>query len=374
MSMKRREFLKKAGGSAAGVSALWACGGPGSDGPIDDAGIEGPRISWRMQTSFTPNLDLLHGSGTRIAERVEALTGGNFTMRVYGAGEIVPGLQVMDAVQQGTVQAGHTASYYYVGKNPALAFDSAVPFGLTARQQTAWLFHGGGMGMLREVLSDFNIIHFPCGNTGVQMGGWFRRPIASLADLRGLRMRIPGVAGQVMTRLGVNVQVLAGGDIFPALERGAIDATEFVGPYDDEKLGFYQVAQHYYYPGWAEPNVSPALYVNQRAWDQLPTAYQQVIEAVTRETHDEILARYDAENPPALERLVNDHGVLLQRFPDDVMQAGWQASNDVLEQYAAEDGTFDRIYRAWKNFRRRTFAYFRANELAYYNFAFAERA
>ncbi len=368
----RRTFLKHAAAGAAGAT-LPACGSR-PDGAPDGAGgraATGPSINWRVVSSFPRSVDILYNGAERLAERVSAITGGRFRMRVHPPGELVPGLQVMDAVQQGTVQAGHTASYYYVGKNPALAFDSAVPFGLTARQQTAWLFHGGGVEMLREILGDFNIIHFPCGNTGVQMGGWFRRPIASLADLRGLRMRIPGIAGQVMTRLGVNVQVLAGGDIFPALERGAIDATEFVGPYDDEKLGFYQVAQHYYYPGWAEPNVSPSLYVNRRSWDQLPTAYQQVIEAVTREIHDEILARYDAENPPALERLV---GVLLQRFPDDVMRAGWQASTDVLEQFAAEDETFDRVYRAWRDFRKRTFAYFRVNELAYQSFAFAERA
>ncbi len=255
---------------------------------------------------------------------------------------------------------------------PALGFDSAMPFGLTARQHNAWVFQGGGLDLLREVLADFDILQFPCGNTGVQMGGWFRRPIGSLQGLSGLRMRIPGIAGEVMTRLGVTVQVLAGGDIFPALERGAIDATEFVGPYDDERLGFHQVASHYYYPGWAEPNVCATFYVNRRAWEQLPSAYQQLLECVTRDVHADILARYDVANPVALERLVNEHGVLLERFPDDVMRAGWEASNEILNELAGESEIFNRVFTSWKAFRKQSFQYFRGNELGYQEFAFAQ--
>ena len=240
--MKRRDFLKSAGSGAAGVTAFGACGGPQGTGDTGSSGIDGPRVSWRMQTSFTPNLDLLHGSGTRIGERVEALTGGNFTIRVYGAGEIVPGLQVMDAVMQGTLQCGLTSGYYYIGKHPALAFDTAIPFGMTTRQTLAWLHYGDGLNLVNDIYAQFGILSIPASTTAGQMGGWFRRPVNSLSELAGLRMRIPGIGGEIMSRLGVTVQTLAAPEIYPALERGAIDAVEWVGPHDDERMGLHQVA------------------------------------------------------------------------------------------------------------------------------------
>ncbi len=240
--MKRRDFLKKAGIGVAASAAF---------GPAFAQAA--PTVRWRLASSFPKSLDTIYGAAEVLAERVSALTGGRFQIRPYQAGEIVPGLQVMDAVQQGTVEAGHTASYYYVGKAAVLALDTAVPFGLTARQQNAWMYQGGGIELFRPIFADFGIIQFPGGNTGVQMGGWFRKEIKGLSDLKGLKMRIPGPGGQVMSRLGVVPQVLAGGDIYPALERGVVDAAEWVGPYDDEKLGFYKVAKYYYYPGWHEP-------------------------------------------------------------------------------------------------------------------------
>lgn len=371
-SMKRRDFLSKAAAGAVGAGAVAACGdGPSTASAQSEGGvIDGPQVRWRVVSSFPPSLDILHGSAERVAARVAELTEDRFTLRVYAAGELVPGLQVMDAVESGTAQAGLTAGYYYIGKNPALAFDATVPFGLSARQQTAWLLHGGGLQLLRDVYAEFGIINFPVGNTGAQMGGWFRRPINSLSELNGLRMRIPGIGGEIMTRLGASVQVLAGGDIYPALERGAIDATEWVGPYDDEKLGFYQVAPHYYMPGWWEPGPSMSLQVNRAAYDELPRTYQAILEEVCREVMQDMLARYDAENPKALQRLVNDHGVQLQTFPSDMLEAAWTTSNDYLEEQASASADFRRVYDSFKTFRDAAFPFFAGNEQEYATFAF----
>lgn len=375
-AMKRREFLRKGAAGvagAAGAGTLAACGsGGGADaGPATaEAAVQGPEISWRLATSFPSSLDILHGGAERLAERVSALTGGRFTMRVFEGGEIVPPLQVMDAVQQRTVQAGYTAGYYYIGKSPALALDAAVPFGLTARQLAAWMHHGGGLELLRSVYADFGVIQFPAGNTGAQMGGWFREPVGSVADLQGLRMRIPGIGGEIMSRLGVTVQVLSGAEIYPALERGAIDALEWVGPYDDEKLGFHQVAPNYYMPGWWEPGPSMSLQVGLDAWNELPTGYQEVLASVSKETNLDQLARYDAANPPALERLVNEHGIQLRAFSDEILEAAWTESNAYLEEQAAADATFRRVYDSFRTFRDSAFPYFAGNELHYARFAF----
>jgi TRAP-type mannitol/chloroaromatic compound transport system substrate-binding protein len=372
MTIKRRDFLRKAGTGAAGAAALGACGGGGAGegGGQAEGGIDGPRVSWRMATSYTPTLDLLHGAGLRVAERVEQMTGGNFTIRVYAAGEIVPALSVMDAVQQGTIQCGLTPGYYYIGKNPALAFDTAIPFGLTTRQLYAWLMHGGGLDLLNEIYAEFGIISFPTNSTGGQMGGWFREPVGSLAELRGLRFRIPGIGGEVMSRLGVTVQNLAAAEIYPALERGAIDATEWVGPYDDEKLGFQQVAKHYYYPGWWEPGVSMSLLIDLEDFNALPVAYQEVLKAACGETFANRLAAYDAANPPALQRLINDHGVTVHEYSRDIMDAARRESNAYLEEQAAADASFRRVYDSFKAFRDTQWAYAGGNELAYQVSAF----
>jgi len=327
-------------------------------------------VNWRLQSSYPPSLDILHGGSLHVAERVSQLTGGKFDIRVFSGGEIVPPLQVMDAVQAGTLQAGHSASYYYIGKNPAFAFDAGVPFGLDTRQRLAWMYHGGGREVLSDLFTQFGIKSFPLGSTGAQMGGWFREPVESMADLRGVTMRIPGLGGEIMNRLGATVQVLAGGDIYPALERGAIDATEWVGPYDDEKLGFHEIAKNYYYPGWWEPGVTSSLYVGLEAWNELPPQYQAVLETVTFETTNWMVSKYDAENPAALKRLVNDHGVILRPFSQEIMQAAWQESRDTLEEQASADAEFRRIYESWNGFRKDIFEYFAGNELSYSGFTF----
>ena len=369
----RRHFLKKAAMGAAGATVVGACGDGGEPGMVasaEAAAVQGPEINWRMATSFPPSLDILHGAAERISERVSELTGGRFRIRVYAAGEIVPALQVMDAVQQGTVQTGLTAGYYYIGKSPALAFDATVPFGLTARQQIAWLHHGGGLELLEGVYGDFGIVPMPAGNTGAQMGGWFREPVGSLADLQGLRFRIPGIGGEIMTRLGASVQVLGGPEIYPALERGAIDATEWVGPYDDEKLGFHEIASNYYLPGWWEPGASMSLQVSRAAYDEIPESYQRLLRTVAAESYMDMLARYDAENPRALARLVNDHGVQLRTFSDDILDAAWNESNAYLEELTAGDATVRAVYDSWKAFRDSSFPFFAGNEQNFARAAF----
>ena len=239
--MKRRDFLgKTALGAAAGVLAAPAIA------------QSMPEVKWRCSSSFPKSLDTIYGGGEFISKRVAALTDGKFQIRIFGAGEIVPAFGTVDAVQQGTVECTHTAGYYFVGKNKTFAFDTTVPFGMNQRQQNAWMYWGGGLKLQREFLRDYNIISFPAGNTGTQMGGWFKKPVKTVADLKGLKMRIAGLGGEVMSRLGAIPQQIAGGDIYPALEKGVIDAAEWVGPYDDEKLGFYKIAPYYYYPGWWE--------------------------------------------------------------------------------------------------------------------------
>ncbi len=369
--LNRREFVRKAGLGAAGTSILAGCESPETQSAGGDGDASGPRVSWRMATSFPTSLDILHGTALLVADRVEALTGGRFTIRVFSAGELIPGLQVMDGVQAGTVHAGYTSDYYYIGKNPALAFGTSIPFGLNARQQTAWLNQGGGVDLLREIYSDFGIIPIPCGNTGAQFGGWFRRPIETLADLRGLSMRIPGLAGEIMARLGITVHVLAAPDVYPALERGVIDAVEFIGPYDDEKLGFHEIAKNYYVPGWWEPGPSTVLQIGLDAWNDLPLTYQAALESACNDATLMMMARYDAESPAALERLTNEQGVTLRRFSDEILEAAWTESNAYLEEQAAADEDFRRVYTSWSEFRDRSFPYFASNESVYAEFAFS---
>ena len=366
MTIRRRDFLKRAGTGTAGLAALGACGDSGASGATQGAGgISGPRVSWRMQTSFSPNLDLLHGSGERIGQRVEELTGGNFTIRVYGAGEIVPGLQVMDAVMQGTLQCGLTSGYYYIGKHPGLAFDTAIPFGMTTRQTLSWLHYGGGLELINAIYADFGIVSIPASTTGGQMGGWFREPVNSLAELAGLRMRIPGIGGEIMSRLGVTVQTLAAPEIYPALERGAIDAVEWVGPYDDERMGLHEIAKHYYYPGWWEPGVTIGLLVSLDAFAELPPAYQSALRTVCHETFCDRLAAYDARNPSALDRLVRDHGVVVSAYSNDVMEAAWRESRAYLEELAGGNAEFATLLESYMAFRDTQWGYADGNELDY---------
>lgn len=363
--MQRRSFLKKAIPGAVAGGLLAGCRQDAAGPAVQTQ----PRIDWRMVSSFPRSLDVLFGAAELLCRRVAELTEDRFRIRPYPAGELVPGLQVLDAVQQGTVQCGQTAGYYYTGKNPVLAFETTVPFGLTARQQAAWMTQAGGIDLIREALADFNILPFYGGGTGAQMGGWFRREIPTLADLRGLKMRIPGLGGEIMNQLGVTVQVLAGSDIYMALERGAIDATEWVGPYDDEKLGFYKVAKNYYYPGWWEPGSAIDFYVNRGTWDKLPSAYQAAFSAASAEAGAWMMSAYDQRNPAALARLLG-HGVQLRRFPDDLMVEAEKTALAVMEDRAAKDALYRKVYDHWKAFRKESFQWFNTAELAFQSFSF----
>ena len=338
--MQRRSFLKKAG----------ALGLAGATVAAPALAADGPTLRWRMASSFPKSLDTIYGAAETLARRVSELTGGKFQIRVFPGGEIVPGTQVLDAVQNGTVECGHTCSYYYVGKNKAFAFDTSMPFGLTARQQNAWIYQGGGMKLLRDLFAGYNIVNFPGGNTGTQMGGWFRREVKNLADLKGLKMRIPGLGGEIMSRLGVVPQTLAGGDIYPALEKGTIDATEWVGPYDDEKLGFYKVAKHYYSPGYWEPGPTVSFYVSAKEWAKLPPAYKAAFEVAAAEANAIMLAQYDARNPQALVSLLQK-GVKLHRYPTDVLQAAQKVAFELYEEESSKNPAFKKIYTEWKKFR-----------------------
>ena len=328
-----------------------------------------PTVRWRLASSFPKSLDILFGGAELLADRVSRMTAGKFQIRTFAAGEIIPGAKVLDAVQDGTVECGHTASYYYVGKNIAFAFDTALPFGLTARQQNAWLYAGGGLKAMRALFNDYHIINFPGGNTGTQMGGWFRAPIQSLADLKGLKMRIPGPGGQVMARLGAVPQAIAPTDIYPALERGAIDATEFVGPYDDEKLGFYKVAKHYYYPGWWEGSAMLSFLVNLKQWQALPEPYQMAFQCAAAEANVTMLAEYDARNPPALARLLR-HGTKLHPFPKDLMLAARKAAFEMYDEEAAKNPVFKKIYTEWRKFGDNSRQWFKVAESTYENFLY----
>lgn len=368
--MKRRSFVARSLAGAAGAGTLLAsCGRPAEDGT--PAVQTGKTFTWRLASSFSRSLDTIYGAAEVLADRVEALTGGRLRIRPYPGGELVPALEVLGAVQTGTVQMGHSASYYYVGKNPAFAFDTCVPFGLTARMQNAWLYYGGGVDLLRRLFADFGIVNLPGGNTGVQMGGWFRREIGSLGDLRGLKMRIPGLGGQVMDRLGVNVQLISGGEIYPALERGAIDATEWVGPYDDEKLGFHKVAKNYYYPGWWEPGPTLSFYVNQRAWDELPSEYQEALAAGAAEANVRMMARYDAQNPPALQRLIAE-GVALRRFPRDILDAAQEQAFAIMNEEAASDPGYRGVFESFSSFREMAYPWFGSAEIAFAQYSFPD--
>jgi TRAP-type mannitol/chloroaromatic compound transport system substrate-binding protein len=337
--MERRSFIKKAAaGAGAGIIAAPAIA------------AELPAVNWRLASSFPKSLDTIYGAADTFTKRVHQLTGGKFNIRVFAAGEVVPGLGVLDAVQSGTVECGHSASYYYYGKDATFSFDCAVPFGLTSRQQTAWYDQGGGKELLRSFFKDYGIINFIAGNSGTQMGGWFRKEVKSVADLKGTKMRIAGLAGKVMERLGAVPQQLAGGDIYPALEKGTIDAAEWVGPYDDEKLGFYKIAPYYYYPGWWEPGASFTLYVNIKEWEKLPKEYQAAIEAASYEAHVVMQAEYDFKNPTALGRLLKN-GVKLRNYSADIMDAAYKATMEQMNEEASKNAKFAKIYEPWKRFR-----------------------
>lgn len=338
--MDRRSFLTKAaiGGAAATTLATPALA------------QSMPKVTWRLTSSFPKSLDTIYGGAEVLSKMVSEASDGNFQIQVFAAAEIVPGLQAADATAAGTVEACHTVGYYYWGKDPAWALGAAVPFGLSARGMNAWQYHGGGIDLYNEFLATQGLIGFPGGNTGAQMGGWFRKEINTVADLSGLKMRVGGFAGKVMEKLGLVPQQVAGGDIYPALEKGTLDATEWVGPYDDEKLGFYKVAPYYYYPGWWEGGPTVHFMFNKAAYEGLPKAYQALLRTACQAEDADMLQKYDYKNPLALKSLVAN-GAQLRPFSQEILEACFNAAQEVYAEMTATNPAFKKIYDSMVAFR-----------------------
>ncbi|TCZ62908.1 TRAP transporter substrate-binding protein [Roseicella aquatilis] len=357
--MDRRLFLGAAGGAAALAAPALA--------------QASPEIRWRMPSSFPRNLDVLFGSCERLSRRVAELTDGRFRITPFPAGEIVPALQVLDAVQGGTVECGHTPALFYVGKEPALAFFTCVPFGMNRRQMAAWMRYGDGLALANEMFAAFNCTFMNFGDTGTQMGGWFRKEIKGLDDLKGLKFRISGFAGNLFERLGTVPTQIAPGDIYPSLERGVIDAAEFIGPYDDEKLGLNRIARYYYAPGFWEPSSMGGFIANRPAWERLPQQYRIAVEVALAEIDTDQNARYDAWNPPALRRLIAG-GAQLRAWPREVLQAAWREAHGLYEDTAAKNPQFRKVWESYRTFRNEQYQWFRVTENAFESFAFSEAA
>jgi TRAP-type mannitol/chloroaromatic compound transport system substrate-binding protein len=360
--MKRRQFVQAAGvGIAAGVVAKPAIA------------QSAPEVKWRLTSGFPKSLDTIYGAAEVFSKYVSEATDGKFQVQVFAAGELVGTFQAIDAISNGTVEAAHTASYYYVGKDPTFALGTAIPFGLNSRQMNAWLYHGGGSDLLNEFYAKHNIYALPGGNTGCQMGGWFRKEIKGVADIQGLKMRIGGLAGQVLQKLGAVPQQIAGGDIYPALERGTIDAAEWVGPYDDEKLGFNKVAPFYYYPGWWEGGPTLHFMFNTAKWNELPKTYKAIAAAAAGYANVEMQAKYDARNPAALRRLVGG-GAQLRPFPQEMMEACYKASNELYDDISAKNADWKKVYESYRSFRNEEYLWFQVAEYTFDNFMIRARA
>ena len=354
--MKRRQFLKVA---SAGIAAS-AVAAPAIAQSM-------PEVRWRLTASWPKSLDTLWGSCETFSKYLAEATDNKFQVQSFAAGEIVPGLQVLDAIENGTVEACHTAAYYFIGKDPTWALFCAVPFGLNTRQQNAWFFDGDGLKLMNEFGKKFNAYSLVSGNTGAQMGGWFRKEIKTVDDLKGLKFRIGGWAGKTLQKLGVVPQQIAGGDIYPALEKGTIDAAEWVGPYDDEKLGFYKVAQYYYYPGWWEGGTANHFMINLQKWNELPKNYQAIVTAAAALCSVEQTARYDARNPAALKRLVAA-GTQLRPFSQPIMEACLKASNEVNAETSAANSDYKKVWDSILTFRNDEYLWWQVAEYGYDTF------
>ena len=359
--MKRRQFLHAAGLAAATTAIAKPA-----------IAQSNPSIKWRLTASWPKSLDIAYGVCETFGRLIAEATDNQFEIQVFAAGEIIPGLQALDAVSNGTIEVCHTAAYYYIGKDPTFALFCAVPFGLNQRQQYAWFHDGDGMKLMNDFGKRFNIHSLPGGGTGCQMGGWFRKEIKEVADLKGLKFRIGGFAGLTLQKLGTIPQQIAAGDIYPALERGTIDAAEWVGPYDDEKLGFSKVAKYYYYPGWWEGGETNHFMINLEKWNQLPKRYQTIITTAAAYANTEFTAKEDARNPGAVRRLIAN-GTELRAFSQAIMEASLKASNEVNAETAATNADFKKVLESMQNFRNDEYFWWQIAEYSYDTFMIRSR-
>ena len=354
--MDRRSIIKQAG-----IAGVLAAG-------IAPAVHAQATVRWRLASSFPKSLDTIFGSAEMFAKTVRALSGGKFEVSVHAAGELMPAFGVVDALQSSTIEMAQTAPYYYTGKNSIFAFGCAVPFGLTARQMDAWMDHGNGRKLMDAFYANYNIKSRSAGNTGTQMGGWYRKEIKTVADLKGLKFRMGGgLFGEAMQKLGVVPQNMPAGDVYQALEKGTLDATEFVGPYDDEKLGFNKVAPFYYYPGWWEGGAELEFFINAKAYAALPAEFQAIVDAATTVAARDMTAKYDAFNPIALKRLVAAK-TQLKAFPKEIMDAGYKASMEVFAEHEAKSAEFKTIHQDMRAFQRDQLLWARYSELRFDNY------
>ncbi len=369
--MERRKFLTKTALGAIGATAVGACTSQSTKPQNTDpatTNLSQPSIRWRMATSWPKSLQILFEAADLLCQQVNKMTNGNFVITPYAAGELTEGLKVLQAVQDNTVECGHTASYYYLDYGSALAFGTTLPFGLTASQQNAWLYYGGGLEAMRKLYADLGIINFPGGNTGTQMGGWFKQEVHTIADFKGLRMRVPGLGGKILQRLGVEIQSLPGNRIFTALEQNIIDAAEWKNPHADQTLGLNKVAPFYYYPGWWEPGTSYEFQINLDQWNKLPLEYQEIFQAAATDVNTKMLAKFNAVNGKVLEQLVLT-GTKLLPFSSDILQASYQEAFTMYEEMATEDEDFRNMYLQWQKFRKQIYAWNNINESVFANFA-----
>ena len=357
--MKRRQFV----GGLAAAAGLAACSK--QEGVEAPASRCGETFEWSIATSWPPKYPGLGIAVNNLAQRIESASGGRLKLKVYAAGELVPAFEAFDAASRGTVEMGHDAAYYHKGKVPAAQFMTAIPFGMTFMEMNAWLYYGDGLKLWRELYEPFNLVPFPCGNTGVQMGGWFNKEINSIADLKGLKMRIPGLGGEFLRRAGGTPVTLSASEIFTSLQTGAIDATEWVGPYNDTTLGLHTVARYYYYPGWQEPAPALQAYVNRQAWDSLPPDLQAIIDISCQAVTTDMQAEYAHGNALALEQLTADPDVQLRRFPDDVLQYLKSIAQEIVEEMVADDPMAAKIYKSWSSFLEKSIPNSRITEQAF---------
>ncbi len=358
--MDRRSFIKKVGVGTAAAAAATTIQAP-------YVWPKGKSYLWRMVTTWPPELPVLQSGAELFAKKVEAMSEGRLKIEVYAGGELVPPLGTFDAVSQGTVECGNSAAYYWAGKMPACQWFAAVPFGLNAQGMNAWLYSGGGLKLWEEIYAPFNVVSRPSGNTGVQMGGWFNKKINTIDDYKGLKMRIPGLGGKVVAKAGGTVVLLAGGEIYTSLERGVIDATEWIGPYHDLRMGFYQAAKYYYYPGWHEPGTAIELIFNKKAYDSLPKDLQRIIDAAASEVNVWGLSEFEAQNGAALDTLVKKHKVQVVRFPEDVLKALRKLAEETVEEEAQKDPQAKKVNEAFKAFKAKVGAWGSISEKAYYD-------